>query len=48
VKTEADSDGDIIECLYDDKPTTGMTFLSLFSSVTVQWRSQWGAPLKSG
>jgi len=30
VKTEADSDDDIIECLPDDKPTIGTLRLSLF------------------
>jgi len=36
VKTEADSDDDIIECLHDDKPTIGTPLcFSLFSSVTL-------------
>jgi len=29
VKTEADSDDDIIECPHDDKPSVGMLCLSL-------------------
>jgi len=30
VKTEADSDDDITECLHDDKPTIGTLCLSVF------------------
>ena len=30
VKTEADNDDDIIECLHDDKPSIGKLRLSLF------------------
>jgi len=30
VKTEADNDDDIIECLHDDKPSIGTLCLSVF------------------
>jgi len=35
VKTEADSDDDIIECLHDDRTTIGMLCLSLILCFTV-------------
>jgi len=35
VKTEPDSDDDIIECLHDDKPTIGTLCLSLCHYVSL-------------
>ena len=35
MKTEADSDDDIIECLHDDKPTIGTLCLSVLQCFNV-------------